>query len=127
MRFSLNHYPKYLDTHIYKKLPLTSCYEIMNGDAKPLKRNHGNVILTQKQQRCKRWVRYIPYNHYPKHKFIYSMGLDGLGWDRERREAEIVDKPPVDFFKRNMTTHFLVTKNIVFYQMMLLRDKFSLV
>ena len=39
---------------ITKKLPLTSCYEIMNGDAKPLKQNHGNVILTQKQQRCKR-------------------------------------------------------------------------
>ena len=39
---------------IAKKLPLTSCYEIMNGDAKPLKQNHGNVILTQKQQRCKR-------------------------------------------------------------------------
>ena len=57
---------------------------------------------------------------------------DLMGWveierEKVRREAEIVDKPPVDFFKRNMTTHFLVTKNIVFYQMMLLRDKFSLV
>ena len=36
-----------------------------------------------------------------------------MGWvaiDTREKEAERVDKPPVDFFKRNMTTHFLLTK-----------------
>ena len=57
MRIAVSYMPSLLNIlvlMITKKLPLTCCYEIMNGDAKPLKRNHANVILTQKQQRFKR-------------------------------------------------------------------------
>ena len=48
---------------------------------------------------------------YTKHIFSFGWWVGFLEKTEENKTGyERVDKPPVDFFKRNMTTHFLLTK-----------------